>query len=99
MGHRQTRLARSLCDRPDRRRISATEPALNDDIPSGSSNYCGLDRKVASSAASENSVKAFAGPEYEKAVYYPEDRKFLLRLDPKVIHYEVLVGPSHSGQK
>lgn len=42
-----------------------------------------------------DSVKAFAGSEYEKAVYYPEDKKFLLRLDPKVIHYEVLVGPSH----
>ena len=40
-----------------------------------------------------DSVKAFAGPEYEKAVYYPEDKKFLLKLDPHVTHYDVLVAP------
>jgi heme-degrading monooxygenase HmoA len=39
------------------------------------------------------SIKAFAGPEYEKAVYYPEDKKFLLKLNPRVTHFEVLVGP------
>jgi hypothetical protein len=39
------------------------------------------------------SIKAFAGPEYEKAVYYPEDKKFLLKLAPQVTHFEVLVGP------
>ncbi len=43
------------------------------------------------------SVKAFAGPNYEKAVYYPEDKKFLLKLDPHVRHYEVLVGPGAEG--
>jgi len=37
-------------------------------------------------------IKAFAGPDYAKARYYPEDKKFLLRLDPYVTHYEVLVG-------
>jgi heme-degrading monooxygenase HmoA len=37
------------------------------------------------------SIKAFAGHEYEKAVYYPEDKKFLLNLNPHVSHYEVLV--------
>jgi heme-degrading monooxygenase HmoA len=41
-----------------------------------------------------NSIKAFAGPEYEKAVYYPEDKQFLLKLDPLVTHYEVLVSPA-----
>lgn len=30
---------------------------------------------------------------YEKAVYYPEDQKFLLKLDPPVTHYDVLVSP------
>jgi heme-degrading monooxygenase HmoA len=35
------------------------------------------------------SIKVFAGPEYEKAVYYPEDKKFLLKLDPHVTHYEI----------
>jgi heme-degrading monooxygenase HmoA len=38
-------------------------------------------------------IKAFAGPEYENAVYYPEDKKFLLALDPHVTHYEVLSHP------
>jgi len=38
-------------------------------------------------------IKAFAGPEYDKARYYAEDKRFLLRLDPYVTHYEVLVGP------
>lgn len=37
-------------------------------------------------------IKAFAGPDYEKAVYYPEDREFLLGLEPKVKHYEVLTN-------
>ena len=41
-----------------------------------------------------DAVKAFAGPDYEKAVYYPEDEKFLLELDPFVTHYEVLASPS-----
>ena|SRR5215469_5856406 len=39
------------------------------------------------------SIKTLAGPEYERAVYYPEDENFLLRLDPLVTHYEVLVVP------
>ena len=34
-------------------------------------------------------IKAFAGPNYEKAVYYSEDEKFLLAMEPKVTHYEV----------
>jgi heme-degrading monooxygenase HmoA len=42
---------------------------------------------------SYEAIRAFAGRDYEKAVYYPEDRKFLLELDPQVKHYEVLVGP------
>jgi heme-degrading monooxygenase HmoA len=29
-------------------------------------------------------IKAFAGPDYGKAVYYPEDEKFLLSLEPHV---------------
>lgn len=35
-------------------------------------------------------IGKFAGPELEKAVYYPEDVKFLLELEPKVAHYELL---------
>jgi heme-degrading monooxygenase HmoA len=39
-----------------------------------------------------DAIKAFAGPDYEKAVYYPEDEKFLLKLEPRVTHYEVLAS-------
>lgn len=36
-------------------------------------------------------IRRFAGQAPEKAVYYPEDRDFLLALDPHVEHFEVLV--------
>lgn len=36
-------------------------------------------------------IRRFAGPEPERAVYYPEDRAFLLELEPNVTHYEVVV--------
>ena len=42
-------------------------------------------------------IKQFAGPEYEKAVYYPEDRKFQLELEPHVTHYEVIASPASVG--
>jgi heme-degrading monooxygenase HmoA len=41
-----------------------------------------------------DAIKAFAGPDPEKAVFYPEDEKFLLERGPRVIHYEVLSCPS-----
>ena len=41
-----------------------------------------------------DAIRAFAGPEPEQAVYYPEDRAFLLELDPHVRHFEVLVDES-----
>ncbi len=44
--------------------------------------------------ASWGAIQAFAGPDYEKAVYYPEDRRFLLELEPRVTHHEVLSGPA-----
>ncbi len=40
-----------------------------------------------------HAIQAFAGPEYEKAVYYPEDDRFLVERGPDVLHYEVLSGP------
>ena len=40
-----------------------------------------------------DAIKAFAGPDYERAVYYPEDKRFLRQLDPEVEHYEVLSSP------
>jgi heme-degrading monooxygenase HmoA len=40
---------------------------------------------------STNAIKEFAGDEVAKARYYPEDKEFLLELEPTVEHYEVLV--------
>jgi heme-degrading monooxygenase HmoA len=40
-----------------------------------------------------DAIKRFAGEEIDRAVYYPEDKDYLLALDPKVTHYEVLVAP------
>jgi heme-degrading monooxygenase HmoA len=34
-------------------------------------------------------IKNFAGEDFEKAKYYPEDNKFLLEFEEKVTHYEV----------
>lgn len=42
---------------------------------------------------SYDAIRAFAGHEYERAVYYREDREFLLELEPHVTHYELLVRP------
>ncbi len=41
-----------------------------------------------------DAIKAFAGADYEKAVYYAQDEKFLLQMLPKVEHYEILSSPS-----
>jgi heme-degrading monooxygenase HmoA len=37
-----------------------------------------------------DAIKRFAGEDYEKARYYPEDKDYLLEFEPLVIHYEVL---------
>ncbi len=42
---------------------------------------------------SVNAIRKFAGEEIERASYYPEDEKLLIRLEPKVKHFEVLTGP------
>ena len=42
---------------------------------------------------SYDAIKKFAGPNLDKAVYYPEDKNFLLELEPNVIHYEILAQP------
>jgi len=39
------------------------------------------------------SIRRFAGPDAEKARYYPEDTDYLLELEPNVTHYEVMVKP------
>jgi heme-degrading monooxygenase HmoA len=38
---------------------------------------------------SMSAVRAFAGENPEKAVYYPEDEQYLLQMEPLVRHYEV----------
>jgi heme-degrading monooxygenase HmoA len=42
---------------------------------------------------SEEAIKRFAGPDMERAKYYPEDKSFLIELEPNVTHYEVLAAP------
>jgi heme-degrading monooxygenase HmoA len=40
-----------------------------------------------------DAIAAFAGADIEKARYYPEDREYLLELEPTVTHYEVAAKP------
>ena len=35
-------------------------------------------------------IKAFAGEDFEKTKYYPEDKNYLLEFEPNVAHYEVV---------
>ena len=37
-------------------------------------------------------IKGFAGDDYERAVYYPEDDRFLLDRPPNVDHFRVVEG-------
>src|SRR5580765_6509672 len=43
---------------------------------------------------SYDAIRAFAGADYERARYYPEDDDFLLEREPLVVHYEVLTPSS-----
>ncbi len=42
---------------------------------------------------SYESIRAFAGDEFEKARYFPKDGEFLVEFEPKVAHYDVLAVP------
>ncbi len=46
---------------------------------------------------SRRAIEEFAGEDIELARYYPEDKAFLLELEPQVVHYEVLVSPGTEG--
>jgi enamine deaminase RidA (YjgF/YER057c/UK114 family)/heme-degrading monooxygenase HmoA len=46
---------------------------------------------------SRRAIEAFAGPEPERARYYPEDEAFLLEMEPGVTHHEVLVALASPG--
>ena len=41
-----------------------------------------------------DAIRTFAGPDVERAKYYPEDEAFLIELEPTVTHYEVLYPAS-----
>ena len=40
-----------------------------------------------------DSVKAFAGPDYEMPVFEPEAKRLLSRVEPVARHYEVKITP------
>jgi len=40
-----------------------------------------------------DAVRRFAGDDYERARYYPEDRDYLLDFEPFVVHYDVVTAP------
>lgn len=40
-----------------------------------------------------DAIRGFAGPEIDRAVYYPRDKEFLLEFEPTVTHYDVLLSP------
>lgn len=42
---------------------------------------------------SVSAIRKFAGEEIDRASYYPEDEKFLVKLEPNVKHYRVVTGP------
>jgi len=39
---------------------------------------------------SESAIRRFAGPDMDRAVFYPEDEQFLIDRDDHVTHYEVV---------
>lgn len=38
---------------------------------------------------SYEAIKLFAGCDYERARYYPDDEKFLIKMEPNVEHFEL----------
>jgi len=40
-----------------------------------------------------DAVRAFAGPDHEKAVILPEAERLLSRYDPQARHFEIVVAP------
>ena len=47
---------------------------------------------------SMDAVRAFAGPDVERAVFYPEDDRFLVARDAHVVHHEV-ASPRDDGPR
>lgn len=44
-----------------------------------------------------DAIKRFAGENYTRARYYPEDARWLLAFEPGVVHFEVCVPPGISA--
>lgn len=40
-----------------------------------------------------DAVRRFAGPEPERAVFYPEDERYLIEAEQSVAHYELFTEP------
>lgn len=40
---------------------------------------------------SKDAIREFAGDDINRARYYPEDQRYFAELEPKVVHYDVLV--------
>ncbi len=47
---------------------------------------------------SESAVRQFAGPDIDRAVFYPEDDRFLIDRDDHVTHYEVVFDSAPIAQ-
>ena len=48
---------------------------------------------------SMDGIRKFAGPDPQKARYYPEDERYLVALDPHVAHYEVVASASGEAER
>ena len=69
----------------------------------------GLRRRTADSAKfllvtfwdSEDAIRRFAGERPERAVFYPEDERFLIERDDHVVHFDVvhLAGLDLDGER
>ena len=46
---------------------------------------------------SYDAIRAFAGEDYETAVFYPEDERYLVERDLTCTHYEVMGEPRRPG--
>ncbi len=46
---------------------------------------------------SVEAIRRFAGDDYERARYYPEDDEYLLEKEPLVVHHEVLLATMPSA--
>lgn len=47
---------------------------------------------------SRGTIRGFAGDDPEKAVYYPEDERYLLEMNPSVAHFEIF-DPAGAGDE